>query len=326
MGDIQSFWMILTTTIKVTIRRLFRGARRSDWSWTMEVVAACAKEVLRRVERLPDAAAQRRALTMPQPAPRNLRAEPIDAGGVPASWLIPQNDAGEAIVYYLHGGGYIFQPRQPDYLAGQVAQAAHSRTLTLSYRLSPEHPFPAAVEDALAGYRFLLNQGISPSRLAVAGDSAGGGLALALLLSLRDAREPLPALAILLSPWVDMECQGGSMTTNEPYDYLSQQMTLLWAGWYLGDADPRDPLASPINARLDGLPPLYIQAGGAEILIDQIKAFEVQAKADGARIQLEVWKNMIHDFQAFNTLIPEGRQAIERIGEVFMQHIPVGPA
>ena len=253
------------------------------------------------------------------------RLEPIDVNGISARWLIPSNDMGEAVVYYLHGGGYVFGNRQSDRLAAQIAHETRSRTLSLSYRLAPEHPFPAAVEDAVAGYHFLLAQGINPARLAIAGDSAGGGLALAVLLSLREAREPLPALAILLSPWVDLACQGESMTANAPYDYLTQKLGLQWAKWYVGDGDPGDPLASPLHARLDGLPPIYIQAGGAEILIDQIKAFEMQAKADGARVQLDIWKNMNHDFQAFGNLSPESRQAMAKIGEVFSHHILSGP-
>jgi acetyl esterase/lipase len=278
---------------------------------------------------MPDVADQRRllnALPYRSEVLSQVRSEPVDAGGVPAWWITPRNDAGEAIVYYLHGGGYAFQPRQPGDLAAQVALVSRSKTLALTYRLAPEHPYPAALEDALAGYRFLLDQGISPARLTIAGDSAGGGLALALLLSLREAKERMPALAILLSPWVDLECKGASMTANQPYDHIDQKMELRWAKWYAGEADLRDPLLSPVNARLDGLPPLYIQAGGAEILIDQIKAFELQAKADGARVQLDIWEHMPHDFQAFGTLAPENRQAFEKLGEVFRHFIPAGPA
>ncbi|MBN1313572.1 MAG: alpha/beta hydrolase [Anaerolineae bacterium] len=287
------------------------------------------RDIFLRVEKLSIIAEQREFLDIfnfPTDALAQVRIMPIDVEGIPARWFIPPNETGEAVVYYLHGGGYVFEHQQPDGLAAQVAQATRSRTLALSYRLAPEHPFPAAVEDAVAGYHFLIEQGINPARLAVAGDSAGGGLALAVLLSLREAKERLPALAILLSPWVDLSCQGESMIANKSYDYLTQQLLLQWARWYLGDGDPGDPLASPLNARLDGLPPLYIQAGGAEILIDQIKAFELQARADGARVRLDIWKNMNHDFQAFGNLIPECRQALEKIGEVFVQHIPAGPA
>lgn len=327
MGNIKVFWLLLTSAIKSVFRRLFQGPRRTGWTWMFEIVTACLKAVFLQTEKLPTIAEQRQfldTLSVPSKMRSQIRVEAIDVEGIPAQWIIPSNDAGEAVVYYLHGGGYVFAPRQPDGPAAQMAQATRSRVLALDYRLAPEHPFPAAIEDAVAGYRFLLAQGINPARLAIAGDSAGGGLALAVLLSLREAKERLPALAILLSPWVDLACQGESMLTNQPFDYLTQSMALQWARWYVADGDPGDPLASPINARLDGLPPLYIQAGGAEILIDQIKAFELQAKADGARVQVDIWEHMNHDFQVFGDLIPESRQAMVKIGEVFSHHILSG--
>lgn len=329
MWAIQAYWTLYTAAIKAVLMRLVRRACRPGWSWTVEILTVSLRALFDRMAAIPDVTDQRRFLNVLASSSdvlSQVRSEPVDAGGVPAWWITPRNDAGEAIVYYLHGGGYAFQPHQPDDLAAQVALVSCSKTLTLAYRLAPEHPFPAALEDALAGYHFLLEQGVTPIRLAVAGDSAGGGLALALLLSLREAKERMPALALLLSPWVDLECKGMSMIANEPYDYIDQKMGLQWAKWYAGEADPRDPLLSPINGRLDGLPPLYIQAGGAEVLIDQIKAFELQAKADGARVQLDVWEHMPHDFQAFGARIPENRQAFEKLGEVFRHHIPAGPA
>lgn len=329
MWGIRAFLTIFTAAIRAALMRLVRGPRRPAWTWTRELMTLGLQALLNQAAKLNDAASQRRfvnALVYPAESISQVQYEPAEAGGVPAWWLTPRNDAGEAIVYYLHGGGYIFEPHQPDYLAPQVALLSRSKTLTLSYRLAPEHPFPAALEDALAGYRFLLSQGINPARLAVAGDSAGGGLALALLLSLRDAKERMPALALLLSPWVDLECKEASITANQPYDTINQELISQWAKWYAGGADLRDPLISPINARLDGLPPIYIQAGGAEILIDQIKAFELQAKADGARIQLDIWEHMPHDFQAFGARDAETLLAVEKLGEVFRHYIPSGPA
>lgn len=326
MWTIRSFLTVFMAMIGTVCRRLVRGARRPGWTWKFEIATACAKAQLTQAAKYPNVVDQRRFLDVVAPVPSQARIEPVDAGGVPARWFVPHNESGEAIVYYLHGGGYVFHARSHDMLVAQVAHLTRSRTLALSYRLAPEHPYPAALEDAITGYRYLLGQGISPIRLAVAGDSAGGGLALALLLSLRDAKERLPALALLLSPWVDLECKGASVTANAPYDYLGQKLGLQWAKWYAGENDLRHPLISPVNARLDGLPPLYIQAGGAEILIDQIKAFEMQAKADGARVQLDVWEHMNHDFQAFDTATPENLQAFEKLGEVFRHFIPSGPA
>lgn len=330
MWAIRSFWTVFAAAIKAVVVRLVRGPRRPGWTWKFEIAIAGIRAHLNQAATYPNIFDQRRLqsalASYPPAALSHVHSEPVDAGGVPAWWITPRNDAGEAIVYYLHGGGYVFQPNLPDGLAAHVSLVSRSKTLTLGYRLAPEYPYPAALEDAFAGYQFLLEQGISPSRLAIAGDSAGGGLALALLLSLREARVRMPALALLLSPWVDLECKGASMTGNEPYDYINQRALLQWAAWYAAGADPRDPLLSPINARLDGLPPLYIQAGGAEILIDQIKAFDLQAKADGARVQLDIWRNMPHDFQAFGALAGESRQAFDKLGEVFRHYIPSGPA
>lgn len=329
MWALKSFWTVFIAAISAVFSRLFRGARRPGWTWLLDIGAACARAHLEQAAKYPNIIDQRRylrTLYVPSDAFSQVHAGPVDAGGVPAWWLAPHNDAGEAIVYYLHGGGYVCEPRQPDDLAAQVALVTRSRTLALGYRLAPEHPFPAAIEDALAGYRFLLEQGVNPARLAIAGDSAGGGLALATLLSLREAKERMPALALLLSPWVDLSCQRASMAGNAQYDYLNPKIVLQWANMYTGGGDLRDPLVSPLNARLDGLPPLYIQAGGAEIFIDQIKSFEQQARANGARVQLDIWEHMPHDFQAFGRRFLESRQALDKLGEVFRHHIPAGPA
>ncbi len=197
-----------------------------------------------------------------------------------------------------------------------MAQAARSDTFALDYRLIPEHPFPAQLEDALAAYRWLLATGVRPEHLVVGGDSAGGNLTLALLLSLREAGLPLPALAICIAPWTDVANSGDSMTANEPYDWVGKRMPVQWAEWLCGGADRRNPILSPILAELRGLPPIYIQAGSAEILYDMIRAFAERGQAQQCNVMLDVWQNMNHDFQAFGDLMPESREALRRIGEV----------
>lgn len=155
----------------------------------------------------------------------------------------------------------------------------------------------------------------------VIGDSAGGNLTLALLLSLRDSRLPLPALGICLAPWTDAENCGGSMTANAAYDWIEPRMAARWAEWPCSGADRRNPLISPIHADLNGLPPIYIQSGSAEILHDMIRAFADQAREQGAKVTLEVWQNMNHDFQAYGDLVPESGAALARIGEVNAEHV-----
>ncbi len=195
-------------------------------------------------------------------------------------------------------------------------------TFALDYRLIPEHPFPAQLEDAKAAYHWLVENGVDPKRLVVIGDSAGGNLVLALLLALRDSNEPRPALGICLCPWTDVNNSGESMTRNEKYDWVEKRMADKWAQWFLKGADPRNPLISPLYANLGGLPPLYIQAGGSEILYDMICAFAERARAQQANVKLDVWENMNHDFQAFGDATPSSREALRRIGEWVDRHVP----
>lgn len=186
---------------------------------------------------------------------------PVDAGGVPAAWVVaPGADPGRTMLY-LHGGGYVLGSISThDDLAGRLSRAAAARVLIIDYRLAPEHPFPAAVDDAIAAYRWLLTQGATSARTVVAGDSAGGGLTVATMVALRDAGIALPAAAVCLSPWVDLEGIGESMTTKAHLDPIVQQPALLrLAGAYLGGANPRTPLAAPLYANLADLPPMLIQ-------------------------------------------------------------------
>jgi acetyl esterase/lipase len=200
-------------------------------------------------------------------------------------------------------------------MIAQAGREARSRTLALAYRLAPEHPFPAALEDAIAGYRFLLSQGFEPNHIVIAGESAGGGLAVATLVSLRDAGVLLPACIWCSSPWVDLEVSCGSMTTKAPVDPLIQKPYLLeLAGAYLNGADPRTPLASPIYADLKGLPPMLIQVGSAETLLDDSVRLAGVAGAADVRVTLEVWPDMIHAWHLFYQQVAAGRRALATVG------------
>ena len=256
------------------------------------------------------------------PVEADVKCEPVSAGGVKSEWVTaPGADAGRAILY-LHGGGYVIGSINTHRsLAGRLSRASKARVLVIDYRLAPEHPHPAAVEDAVAAYRWMLAQGLKPSRIAVSGDSAGGGLTFATLVAIRDAKLPMPAAAAPISPWVDMEGTGESMTTKAAVDPMVQKAPLLgMAAAYLGGKDPRTPLAAPLYADLSGLPPLLIQVGTAETLLDDASRMAERAKKAGVNVTYEPWENMVHVWHLFAPILDEGKQAIDRIGEFVQKH------
>ncbi len=241
--------------------------------------------------------------------------ESVDAGGVPAEWVTAPGATADRVILYLHGGGYVIgSVRSHRELASRLSRAAAAHVLVIEYRLAPEHPHPAAVEDAATAYRWLLSRGISPTRIVVAGDSAGGGLTVATLVALRDAGQALPAAGVCLSPWVDLEGIGDSMTSKAAVDPMVQADGLRrMASMYLGPLDPRTPLAAPLYAELSGLPPLLIQVGSAETLLDDSTRLAERARKAGVDVTLEVWDDMIHVWHVFASMLPEARQAIAGI-------------
>jgi monoterpene epsilon-lactone hydrolase len=256
------------------------------------------------------------ALAASAPPPEDAVCAPVDAGGVPAEWITASGAAADGALLYLHGGGYCMgsiDTHRP--LAARLSAATGLRALVLDYRLAPEHPFPAAVDDATAAYRWLLARGIAPARIVVAGDSAGGGLTVATLVALRDAGDPLPAAGVCLSPWVDLDGEGESMTARAHLDPMVQREHLrVMAAHYLGTAHARTPLAAPLHADLHALPPLLVQVGTRETLLDDATRLAARAEAAGVRVALETWDDMIHVWHAFAPLLPEAGQAIGRIG------------
>ena len=256
------------------------------------------------------------------PVEPDIKSEPVSAGGVKAEWVSAPGAESSRAILYLHGGGYVIGSINTHRgLAGRLSRAAKARVLLIDYRLAPEHPFPAAVDDSVAAYRWLLAQGLKPTRIAVAGDSAGGGLAAATLVAIRDAKLPVPAAGALLSPWVDMEGIGESMTSKDSVDPMVHKDGLLgMATAYLGGKNPRTPLAAPLYADLAGLPPLLIQVGTWETLLDDASRFAERAKKAGVNVTYEPWDKMIHVWQMFAPMLEEGQQAIEKIGAFIRKH------
>jgi acetyl esterase/lipase len=244
------------------------------------------------------------------------KCEKVDAGGVAAEWIRAPGCAAERAVLYLHGGGYAIGSIDTHRrLAYDISAASATAVLVVDYRLAPEHPFPAAVEDAASAWRWLLQRGFAPNRLAIAGDSAGGGLAIATLVNLRDRKLGLPACAVAISPWVDLEGVGNSMTARAAQDPMVQKDGLLWmAGMYLGGRDAKTPLAAPLHADLKGLPPILVQAGTAETLLDDSTRIAERLNAAGVDVRLSIWPNMLHVFPLFAPILSEGRDGCLEIG------------
>jgi acetyl esterase/lipase len=257
-----------------------------------------------------------------------VKREKADANGVSGEWITAPGISGETTMLYIHGGGWtIGSVNTHARLVGNISAAADVRAFSIDYRLAPEHPFPAGLDDCITAYKWLLDQGVSPARLVIAGDSAGGNLTLVSLVRLRDEGLPLPAAAVCLSPATDFAQTGESYTTRREADPMIQPdgMPKVREA-YLPGRDPKDPLISPLYADLSGLPPMLIQVGDAEVLRDDSTQFAARAKAAGVDVTLEVWDEMIHVFQFFAPLLPEGTEAIAKIGAFVKGHVGAAAA
>jgi len=243
------------------------------------------------------------------------------AGTVPGEWIVPKDAPPDRALLYFHGGGFIFGSLSTHRaLVARLAIAAGARAFSVDYQLAPEHPFPAAVEDCLEAYRGLLRIGFSPQRIVVGGDSAGGNLALVLLLALRQAGEPLPAAAVCLSPVTDLVFTGDSFQSKADIDPIfprvtSQSLSSRIGSGYIGSEDPRQPLISPLFADLRGLPPVLLHVGEDEILLDDSVRLGERVRGAGGQATVVVWGKMWHVFQVFAPFVPEANRSIEQNGE-----------
>jgi acetyl esterase/lipase len=254
-----------------------------------------------------------------------IRTEPTAA--LKGEWIeptAPNHAARRRCILYFHGGGYItMSARTHRSITSRLATWSDASVFSLDYRLAPEHPFPAALEDALAAYRALIAAGTPPAHIVVAGDSAGGGLALALLLALRAAVNPLPAAAVLFSPWTDLAATGNSIIDNNVADVL------FFGSWvaptarhYLGDTPATNPLASPVYADLTGLPPLLIQVSGSEVLLDDSRRVTENAKRSGVEATLQIWPGLPHGWHIFAPFLPEARAALRDAAGFIRARLP----
>jgi acetyl esterase/lipase len=250
------------------------------------------------------------------PTPADVAIETVRAPECPAEYLRPPGARDDATILYLHGGGYVIgSPRSHRHLAAAIGRVAGTPSLLLEYRLAPEHPFPAAVDDAVAAYQWLLGRGLPARRVVVAGDSAGGGLTIALLLALRERGLPRPAGGVCISPWVDLTCSGASYATKASSDpIVTRDSVVAMAQAYAGTSDFKGPLVSPLFADLRGLPPLLVHVGSEEVLLDDAVGLSARARAAGVDVTLEEWPAMIHVWHWFFPMLDEAERAIATIG------------
>jgi epsilon-lactone hydrolase len=256
-------------------------------------------------------------------APAGTRKERISINGINAEWITPPDALPNGVMLYLHGGAYIAGSfKSHSDLVAYFAKNARVRALIIEYRLAPEHPFPAALEDAVASYRWLLDNGTRPQDIVIAGDSAGGGLTLATLLKLRDDGLPMPAAAVCISPWTDLAGTGESLRTRSRKDpWLKSASVAPGAALYHGTYPANHPLVSPLYGDLHGLPPILIHVGDWEILLDDAVRMAEKIRQAGGTVELEIWPGMWHVFHAFRALTPESKDANEKMACFIQQHI-----
>jgi len=239
---------------------------------------------------------------------------------VSAEWILPGSVSSQPVILYLHGGGWVLGWYQSHrVLSAHIGKASQSRVLAVNYRLAPENPFPAALEDCLAAYHWIVNENVAPDRIVIAGDSAGGNLTLAMLMVLRDAGDPLPAAAVCISPMTDLACTGETFHANRDA-LLTAEFAASMARYYRGERDPCLPLISPHYGDMRGLPPLLIQAGEYEILLSDAQRIADKARSAGVHVTLTVWPKMWHVWHVNTPWLPEAKQAVDTIGSFIRKH------
>jgi acetyl esterase/lipase len=289
-----------------------------DWTWDFEVSNVFARRQLARALAMPrvaDARALLDSLEFHSPCALAVQRAASDLPGVRGAWHRPANAEPDRTLLYCHGGGYAFFTRGYGAMIDHVACAARAETFSLDYRLAPEHTHPAQLVDALGAYQALQDAGHAAGRIVVAGDSAGGHLALSLASALRDGGLPQPALVVGLCPWTELGGASAQLHANDRYDWVQGDMTRQFERWFIGQPGDAPEAASPMSFDLVGFPPLYLQAGEREALLDMIRRFAQRAAACGEEVVLDVWAGMTHDFQAWGDLLAQSRSALARFGE-----------
>lgn len=313
---VWSWASLIAISTKVGLRRIIGKPLEREWSFGLEVGNLFWRRQFMRAMAMPDLDDGRAYFDSLQTYTDEVFEVECSAstGCDPkGNWITPRALHSKTTLLYLHGGGYTFHAAVSYRHADMLAAILRARVFAPDYRLTPEHPHPAQIEDSIATYRYLLDQGVDPSQLVIIGDSAGGHLTLMTLIALRDAGLPQPALAIGLCPWTDIGARGDSLFGNDRYDLVQGYMTLQFGEWLKGNCAYSREELSPMNQDFRGLAPIYLQGGGREILIDMIRDFAARLKEQGCDVMLDVWSHMTHNFHAHGATRPESLEALERI-------------
>lgn len=304
--------------LETSYRRLLRGPAHRGWNWALEVGTQFLRRQVRAALEMKDVSEARSFLdsvVIRLPACDAVNIVQTVQDEVSGRWFTPQNSPDGLTLLYFHGGGYSFYPASYINFIALIASATNSRLFAPDYRLAPEHRFPSQLDDALNAYRWMLSQQIDPSRIIIAGDSAGGHLALTLLLAIRENSLAMPRLAVALSPPTDFRIEQFRAAEPEA-DWITREMLVQWADWFCDRSQRQDPRVSPVLADLHGLCPIYIQAGGAEVLFSNIESFISHARAQNAESMFDVWPDMNHDFQMYGPYLPQAAESMNRLGEI----------
>ena len=309
---------LLHASAMVTLGRLKGKNVPENWSWDFEVANVFARRHMTRAMAMPGIDKARQLLDsieFDSPLKAGVRVAVSALPGVKGNWHFPENVVPGRTMLYLHGGGYAFFVGGHRQMINHIACATRAATFALDYRLAPENPYPAQFDDALIAYQALLNAGHRSEQIVVAGDSAGGHLALSLVRALRDRRLPLPALTVGLCPWTEIGAEPPCGDGNDRWDWVQSGMTAQFAQWFTAGQAHDPGTISPMAFDVSGFPPLYLQAGEREVLHDMIERFAMHVANSGEEVVLDVWDGMTHDFQAYGDLLDESRAALRRIGQ-----------
>ena len=324
----KSLASLLLISAKVALRRPFVGPLAPGWSLRFEIGNLFYRQQFEGAFALPDIREGRKyfdSLLVLAGGDCPVERHPTFADAPKGEWITPRKLKSDVTLLYLHGGGYAFYAAITHHFAGMLAAHLGARMFALDYRMTPEHPYPAQEEDALAAYRYLLAQGVDPKRLVVIGDSAGGHLTLMTLVALRQAGLPQPALAIGLSPWADIGDRGESLRANNRYDLLQSNRVLRFSDWLVKASGYSRERISAVSQDYAGVAPIYLQGGGREVLIDMIRDLARAVVEQGHEVMLDVWPEMTHEFHAHGLTRPESAEAIARLQAAIAYYAGGGP-